>query len=359
MKYKAIVSGVLAVVVIAGAFWWFKTRGSEDTGAEAPKGKGEEVSALVQTKAVARQQLDNTLTVYGDVVMGKATAVGFPQAGQIMQMAVVIGQQVHRGDVLATIAGDPSSQAAYTQALSAATLAANELRRNEEMLALQLATQSQVDAAKKQRQDAESNLAAQKKLGGDSASGVAKAPFDGVVSALSAAQGDRIGAGAPVMQLVPVDSSRIQFGVGPDQSRLIKAGTPVSISTVQNPAKTVVAKIKEIQSLVDAKSQLVNAIVELPPGNGLSLLPGMHVQGLVQLGRYTVWSVPRQAVLTDDKGPYLFQVRQGKAVKVAVKTVVDQSSTLGVDGPLDATLPVVVVGNYELVDGMAVREAAR
>ncbi|WP_394781124.1 efflux RND transporter periplasmic adaptor subunit [Undibacterium sp.] len=358
MKYKTFVPGVLVVAIAAGALWWLSVHKGVEAGADAPSGK-EDVSALVQTKTAVRQQLDSNLLVYGDVVLGKATAVGFPQAGQIIQLSVVVGQRVQRGDVLATLASDPASQAAYAQAQSAARLAADELRRNQELLALQLATQSQVDTAKKQQQDAEANLAAQKKLGGDSASGVVKAPFDGVVSALSAAQGERLAAGAPVLQLVPTDSARIQLGIGPEQSRLIKAGMPVSVSTLQDTAKTVVAKIKEVQSLVDAKSQMVNALVELPSGSGLSLIPGMHVQGIIQLGRNTVWSVPRQAVLTDDKGAYLFQVRQGKAIRVQVKSVVEQATTLGVDGQLDAALPLVVVGNYELADGMAVREAAR
>jgi membrane fusion protein, multidrug efflux system len=42
-------------------------------------------------------------------------------------------------------------------------------------------------------------------------------------------------------------------------------------------------------------------------------------------------------------------------VNVTVK--VEQGDTYGVDGALDAARPLVVSGNYELEDGMAVRMA--
>jgi hypothetical protein len=43
-------------------------------------------------------------------------------------------------------------------------------------------------------------------------------------------------------------------------------------------------------------------------------------------------------------------------VNVALK--VEDGARYGVDGSLDATLPLVVSGNYELADGMAVRALA-
>jgi len=37
----------------------------------------------------------------------------------------------------------------------------------------------------------------------------------------------------------------------------------------------------------------------------------------------------------------------------------EHGASYGVDGKLDPQLPVVVLGNYELQDGMPVREGAR
>ncbi|HTD07188.1 efflux RND transporter periplasmic adaptor subunit [Undibacterium sp.] len=359
MKQKVILTGLLTAAILGGALWWFKLHGSTQASAEAPEKTAEETSALVTSQLVSRQSLDNSLLVFGDVATGKATAINFPQAGQISRMQVVAGQQVHRGDELALLTTDPTAQAGYAQALSAARFAGNELRRNEELFALQLATQSQLDAARKQLQDADSNLAAQKKLGGETGAAKVLAPFDGVVTALTAGQGDRIAAGAPLMQLGRTDILRIQLGIEPAQSRLVSVGMQVSIATIQDTAKTISAKVSEIQNLVDPKTQLVGAIVELPANKAPSLVPGMRIQAVIQLGKNLLWSVPRQAILNDENGAYLFQVAAGKAHRVAVVKLVENAANFGVDGKLDAALPVVVLGNYELQDGMSVREAAR
>lgn len=359
MKRKVILIALPAAGILVGAFLWFKLHGNTQAGAEGAENAKNETSALVKTQPVARQDMDSTLLVYGDVATGKPSALGFPQAGQIFQILVVVGQRVHRGDVLASLTSDPVSQAAYSQAQSAAKLADKELHRNEELFALQLATQSQVDAARKQLQDADSNLAAQKKLGGDAATASLLAPFDGVVTALAAGQGDRVAAGTTVLQLGRADSFRIQLGVEPSKSRLIKAGMPVAIATLEDPTTVIAGKLSEIQSLVDPKTQLVGAMVELPAKDASALVPGMHIQGTIQLGKYSVWSVPRQAVLSDDKGGYVFQIAGGKARRVAVTRLIENAGSFGVEGKLDPALPVVVSGNYELQDGMAVREAAR
>jgi hypothetical protein len=83
------------------------------------------------------------------------------------------------------------------------------------------------------------------------------------------------------------------------------------------------------------------------------------VEAAIRLGRIDAWSVPRQAVLSDEQGSYLFQVADGHARRVAVAVRGEDGATYGVDGKLDPNLPVVVLGNYELRDGMRVRGEAR
>ena len=69
--------------------------------------------------------------------------------------------------------------------------------------------------------------------------------------------------------------------------------------------------------------------------------------------------VPPSAFLRLARGAYLLPVLDGQAVRVAVKPGIEADGLIAVRGPLDPTLPVVTLGNYELRDGMAVREAQR
>jgi hypothetical protein len=63
-------------------------------------------------------------------------------------------------------------------------------------------------------------------------------------------------------------------------------------------------------------------------------------------------------VLTDARGAYVFQVAAGKARRVDVTPGTESAGLVAISGALDPALPVVVLGNYELQDGMPVREGA-
>ncbi|HEY8023108.1 MAG TPA: efflux RND transporter periplasmic adaptor subunit [Burkholderiaceae bacterium] len=362
MKRKNILVATVVAACIAGLGAWSvhqSARGESEKAAEGAESKADDAVCLVRTQAAVQQNLPLTLIAFGDVIPGKVVAASFPQAGQISQLLVVAGRQVHRGEVLATIVSDPAAESAYTQAASAANLARAELQRSEDMFKLQLATQSQVDTARKALHDADANLESQKKLGGAQATASLLAPFDGVVTETLLAQGERIQPGAAIVKLGRTDTLRIQFGIEPSQSRGVHTGMPVSIFALQDPTKPSTVKLTEVQDVVDPKTKLVTAIAEIKQSAAPTLVIGMHAQGAIQLGQRRLWAVARQAVLTDGKGAYIFQVAAGKAVRVEVEKMTETADVSGVEGKLDPKLPVVILGNYELQDGMAVREAAR
>src|SRR5471030_116579 len=353
MKKSLYPIGAVCVAALLAVAWYAHSHAAPKSEA----GDGESAgSALVVTQAVKQQDMPLTVTAYGDVDAGQPESLSFAQAGRLERLAVLPGQSVHRGDVIATLDSDPAATAAYAQAANAQAFAQRELARNRDLLALQLATQSQVDAAQRQLQDAQAALAVQAKLGGAQATLQLKAPFDAVVTSIAVAQGERLAAGAVVAQLDRRDTPRVLLQVEPSLSGQLRAGMPVTLTPLQGNATPFAAAIAQVQSAVDPKTQMVGAVVPLNPAKAAGLLAGMRVSAVIELGRRRAWSVPRQAVLSDEQGSYLFQVAQGKAHRVNVRLLVETSSIYGVDGALAATQPVVVQGNYELSDGMAVRE---
>src|SRR5471030_970302 len=354
MKKRSYAIGALCMAAAALAVVWYVR---SHAGPQAEHEDGEDAgSALIVTQAVKQQDMALTATAYGDVDAGVPESLSFTQAGRLARLDVLPGQSVHRGDVIATLDSDPAAMAAYAQAANAQAFAQRELRRNQDLLALQLATQSQVDAAARQLQDAQ---AGQAKLGGAQTSLQLKAPFDAVVTSIAVAQGERLAAGAVVAQLDRRDTPRVLLQVEPSLSGQLRAGMPVTLTPLQGDATPFAAAIAQVQSAVDPKTQMVGAVVPLNPAKAAGLLAGMRVLAVIELGRRRAWSVPRQAVLSDERGSYLFQVVQGKAHRVNVRTLVETSSIYGVDGALAAGQPVVGQGNYELSDGMAVREGGK
>ena len=86
-------------------------------------------------------------------------------------------------------------------------------------------------------------------------------------------------------------------------------------------------------------------------------MSGVALQASIERDDYTAWAVPRAAVLHDEQGNYLYQVDHGKAHRVGVQLRQPAGDTVGVEGKLDARLPVIVQGAYEVDDGDTVRES--
>ena len=315
-------------------------------------------SVLVQTAPLQQRIMSDELTAFGQVMTGLDVAIGFPRAGQVSRLLVIPGQRVRRGAPLVTLASDPNARLAYTQASNALSFAQGELRRIQELFTLQLATQSQVDAASRALRDAEAMLSTQRQLGGGASSATLTAPFDGVVDSVAVAQGDRVQPGAVIMQLGHIDVLRVRLGVEPADSRLVRAGMPVTLSMLDDSTKTVSVAITESQGVVDPATQLIDAVAMVPASRASFFVVGMHVKATIRVGQHTSFAVPRAAVLTDSAGAYVFQPSGGVARRVNLAQGTESQGMVAIDGPLDPKLPVVVLGNYELQDGMPIRVGA-
>jgi multidrug efflux pump subunit AcrA (membrane-fusion protein) len=114
--------------------------------------------------------------------------------------------------------------------------------------------------------------------------------------------------------------------------------------------------VREIHAMIDPVTQLVEVLVPITDQVD-QLVLGSRVLGRIQLASHNTLAVPRSAVLTDDAGrSSVFVVNNGVARRVPVTSGVEAGDLVAVAGALNAGDTVVTSGNYELVDGMAVRE---
>ena len=318
----------------------------------------EEPSALVKIEPLARHALTDTLVGYGVVApaTGHVEHLSSAYGGRVTALRVSLGQTVRRGEPLLEIETDPSASLAYRQAVTAVEYARGELHRIEDLAAQRLATRSQVATAKKALADAESRRREQERLGTGRRTATFAAPFAGVVTSLAVTPGERVAAGKTLLALARTDKLRAQLGIEPKDAERVRPGMPVRIVAVFDARNAVAAKVTRVQGMIDPQTQLVDVVVSFRNDAASRLLPGTRVRGDVTVGNDVGWAVPRQAVLRDARGAYLFQVKDGRARRVDVVTGVESGELIGVSGPLDAAQPVVTLGNYELQDGMKVRE---
>jgi RND family efflux transporter MFP subunit len=322
-------------------------------------------SVLVTTTAPHEGSLPRTLTAYGTVqaAPGSSETLSLLRAGQVTRVLVALGQTVRQGQPLLVVSADPAALAAFRQAVTALTLAQGERGRVAQMLAQHLATRDQLALADKAVTDAQGNLDVLMRAGGGSAGQTVAAPFDGVVSGLPVATGARIASQAPLVTLDRSSSLVAAVGIEPAQRSLVAGGQPVRIEPLDGGGFRE-GSVLGVGGMLDPATRLVPVLVspqadtQTGAQSGAGLLPGGAVRVVVQVGEYRGWLVPRNAVSTDAKGPYLFQLAGGKAARVDVQVAGAVGDTTVVTGALDPRRPLVTTGNTQLQDGAAVREAA-
>jgi RND family efflux transporter MFP subunit len=331
--------------------------GSDDDASGDAKGV-----ALVTTAMPVRRSFHDSVAAWGSAAADphRARAISLAHGGQVVALQVSAGQTVRRGQPLLTVAPDPAARSAYQQAQTALTLASGELRRTGQMAAQHLATQSQVAAARKALADARSAVEAQQALGGGTARETVAAPDDGVVTTLSVALDERFVANAPLLGFMPAHALIAELGVQPDAGVRLRAGMSVSMRGVYGDGKAFGGKLVMVGRAIDPQTHLLPVQVEIPAAADAALVAGSALEATIQSDDYTAWAVPRAAVLHDNEahdggGDYLYQLDHGKAHRVDVELRQPAGDTVGVLGKLDAKLPVIVQGAYEVDDGDTVR----
>jgi len=323
-------------------------------------------TVAVQTVPAQRGPIGQPVRAYGVVSASGSsiTTVTLPYVAHIARLLAQPGQPVKRGAPLAAVTADPSAWLAASQAKRALTFAQRELSRTQSLFDKRLATASQVSAAQRSVDDARDALDAQRHMGVGAGIKTIYAPIGGVVLQVSVSQGDQISAGAVIMQIARTDYGKpsrpdVVLGIDPDDIGAIHEGDAVTLRGLSSGLShsTATGRVTIVGAAIDSQTQLVDVGASVPLG-GSAFIPGTHVSADIATKTGTHWIVPRSCVLTDDQGTYLFQVGPDqKAKRVNVRIAVEDGQRYGVDGSLDAALPVVSVGNYELQDGMGVRRA--
>ena len=108
--------------------------------------------------------------------------------------------------------------------------------------------------------------------------------------------------------------------------------------------------------MINPTTRLVDVIVSIPRTEADHLTLGSLVQGKIQLVAKPFLVAPRSAVLEDERGAYVFRVKDGRARRVKVAVEMVEGDIVAVSGPLKPGDAIAYEGNYELSDGMKVKE---
>lgn len=303
--------------------------------ADKPEGVKEEVEANtvtlsdaqiknagIEIGAVQTQNLNDVLKVNGlvDVPPQNIVSVSFPMGGYLKNTTLLPGMHVNKGQVIGVIEdqGLVQLQQDYLMAQARLQFLQQEYDRQKEL------SEQQVSAAKTFQQ-AQADFSAQKVLvkafaeklrlvninpGSLNENNISRSvpmysPINGFVSKVNVNIGKFVNATDVLFELINPDDIHAALTVFEKDLPKIKTGQVVNVSFVDEPKREYECEVILVTRNVDAnRSGTIHCHFKTRPAN---LLPGMFLNGSIQLENVPSLTVPEDAVVRYGNQQYIVQ----------------------------------------------------
>lgn len=354
-KWARWTAAVLALLLVGAVGYWWGVRGkSGGSGNQQQSGGSSQPTAEVAVAPIERKRITETAVAYGTVVAqpGKANAISVPFEIMVRHILVAAGESVEKGTRLVSIAPSPATRLKVNQARAAYEAAKSQLAETQHRYDLKFATNQDLSTAKKAAESAQlewqnlSNIPNETGLTADQ---------QALVGKLMAQDGQIVPPGQPLIELVDRNQIEVKLDVEPEDATYLHVGDPVKLFPVHaDEAPVFSGRVRLISQRVNPDTHLVDVYVS--PPQGTRLLLDASIRAVLNTASDIGLVVPRAAVLPGNRGDELFIVGDGHAEQHRVRTKLETDKEVEIDGfGLRPGESVVVQGNHELSDGMAVK----
>lgn len=151
-----------------------------------------------------------------------------------------------------------------------------------------------------------------------------RAPFDGIVYSLPVKQGAFVASGDLLLQLADLKKVQVRAFVDEPDVGKLAPGDPIEITWDAVPGRIWHAAVNAIPSTVKLRgSRNVGETISIVDNEDMKLLPNVNVGvTIVDAQRENVLLVPREAVRMDDSKPYVLQVVGHQLKRQDVETAI-------------------------------------
>lgn len=326
---------IAVAVLIALALAFFFMSGGSDEKAAAKAGEGEAAPA-VTVVVPGRQQVPRIISATGQLAARRDMPVGIAgEGGRVVRVMVEPGQWVGAGQTLAII--DRSVQAQEAAQLAAqievsradARLAQQELDRAQALVARGFVSKADVERRIATRDSANARVrVAQANLGASRARIGRldiRAPAAGLVLDRNIEAGQIVGAGSGALFRIAQGGEMEMLARLPesDLARLA-VGVPAAVTPVGSP-RSYNGSVWQVSPIIDPATRQGDARIAIPYDRDLR--PGGFATAAIRAGATDAPLLPESAVLTDDKGSFVYVVDDKNLIRrrdVKVGSVVDR-----------------------------------
>lgn len=309
-------------------------------------------AVAVKVLTVESNTLEKQVSFSGTVASNKEVGIVSSLSGEVVKKRVYVGAAVVKDQVLLNLDAENTdrsveqakrayelAQVNYNAANTRYKEALLTLERNKTLYESGMLSQSQfeqfesaaspytVDSAKLQLDQARLSY---ESMVNTSEGTAIKAPFAGVISALTPQEGSMVTPGQPIGTIVDLSRLKMTIDVTENRINALTFETPVEIVVPALNDKVLAAQITSIAPVAAQNSKLfqVEVSFENPEGD---VKPGMFVTANVRLlGASKHVIVPYDAVLYDEAGYYVYIVEGEKPVKRLVQLGDNNGTTIEV-----------------------------
>lgn len=356
---------LLAVVVLAGVVCMPSLGMAQDKAVSPAAAPTKTRAALtVQATSPVAASMPVTLPVSGNVAAWQEASIGSEAAGlRVAELRADVGDTVRKGDVLARLADDTvraelaQAEASLAEAKALLAEAQANARRAQQLEGTGALSAQAISQFHTAEQTALARVAA-----GEAAVAAqrlrlqhteVKAPDAGVISARMATVGAVAGSGQELFRLIRGGRLEWRAEVPAADLARVKPGQKVAVFTPGG--QTVAAQVRKVAPTVDVATRNGLVYVDLLPGAGSELKPGMFARGEFRFEGRQVLTLPASALLLRDGFDVVMRIGPDQTVtQTKVQVVGRQADRVAVaDLPADAR--VVLRGAAFLTDGDAVK----
>lgn len=189
------------------------------------------------------------------------------------------------------------------------------------------------------------------------ANAVITAPFSGVVSFRNIDPGELASPGVPLIGLVSLDRLYVEVSLTEELMGKVREGTAVKVQVDAFPGRMFAGRLANLAPSADPRTKAYTARAYLP-NPGLELRPGMFATvSLATQQHHGVVAVPSGAVVDRNGTPVVYVVEKGRAVERAVVLGLRNGKVTEITSGLQPGEQLIVRGQLQMSDGVAVRPA--
>jgi RND family efflux transporter MFP subunit len=339
---------IAALVIIAVAVWGYSRWGREPAAATgAALGAG----PVVVVVEAMRAPISRTLELTGSVEAVRTALLASPAEGPVQDLRVLEGDPVRPGGLLLTIGRRNAVDASLAYAREAERREAEELERVGELVRMGALPSEQLDQARVNYERARAQLQQAEQLSGDYQ---VLAPWSGVVSKVHVHDGNYVGPRAPLVEIFDPASLVVRVAVPEGGAATVREGMRARVLLDAYPGQALEGRISRIFPELDRQTRTRTVEVKV---SGADLAPGMFARVSFELEQDPqAVVVPDAAVVaTAEGGLAAFVVRDSTVTLRPVTVGIESGRRLQILSGIGAGELVVVSGQRDLREGMAVR----